>query len=78
MVTARWWPSVGGIETHARQWARWLQAQGVAVEILCLDDDSELRPFETSVSDDEGLSVTRVAYRYEDHETYEFYKRLYD
>ena len=70
MVTARWWPSVGGIETHARQWARWLRARGVRVEVLCLDDDPLQSPFDVRVVDDDGVRVTRVAYRYHDHETF--------
>lgn len=70
LVTARWWPSVGGIETHARQLARWLQARGVRVEVLCLDDDPLKSPFDVRASDDDGVRVTRVAYRYHDHETF--------
>ena len=70
LVTARWWPSIGGIETHARQLACWLRARGVRVEVLCLDDSPEHAPFEVRTSDDDGVRVTRVAYRYQDHETY--------
>jgi len=69
MVTARWWPEVGGIETHARQLARWLVEYGFKVEVLCLDGDQGLEPFEEHESDDEGVRVRRVAYRYQDHET---------
>ena len=69
MVTAHWWPEVGGIETHARQLARWLLGRGVRVNVLCLDDDPDASPFETCESDDEGVRVRRVAYRYHDHQT---------
>jgi len=69
MVTARWWPEVGGVETHARQVAQWLVERGVRVEVLCLDADPERAPFEESERSDEGVRVRRVAYRYQDHET---------
>jgi len=69
MVTARWWPEVGGIETHARQLAKWLVGQGLKVEVLCLDGDPGREAFEEHESDDEGVRVRRVAYRYQDHET---------
>ena len=69
MVTAHWWPEVGGIETHTRQLARWLLGRGVRVDVLCLDDDPDASPFETCESDDEGIRVRRVAYRYHDHQT---------
>ena len=69
MLTTRWWPHVGGIETHTRQLARWLLGRGVRVEVLCLDDDPKRALYEESESHDEGVRVRRVAYRYQDHET---------
>ena len=42
---------------------------GVRVNVLCLDDDPDASPFETCESDDEGVRVRRVAYRYHDHQT---------
>ena len=69
MVTARWWPEVGGVETHARQVAKWLVERGVRVEVLCLDGDPERAPFEEHELEDEGVHVRRVVYRFQDHET---------
>jgi len=69
LVTARWWPEVGGVETHARQLASWLAARGVRVEVLCMDADPERAAFETHDERDGAVSVRRVAYRYQDHET---------
>jgi len=68
MVTHRWWPSVGGIETHTRQLARWLLGRGVRVEVLCLDEDPDAVPFSVVESDDGGVRQRRIAYRYQDHE----------
>lgn len=70
MVTARWWPQVGGIETHARQLARWLVGRGVRVEVLCLDDGGELEAFAEVDSQDGKVGVRRVAYRYQDHRNF--------
>jgi glycosyltransferase involved in cell wall biosynthesis len=69
MVTARWWPEVGGVETHARQIAKWLVERGIRVEVLCLDGDPERAFFEEQEFADEGVRVRRVAYRFQDHET---------
>ena len=69
MVTAGWWPKVGGIETHARQLAQWLQGRGVRVEVLCLDDDPDAAPFAEHESDDGGIRVRRISYCYHDHQS---------
>jgi len=68
LITARWWPEVGGVETHARQVARWFVERGVRVEVLCMDATPGLEPYEACDERDGEVRVRRIAYRYEDHE----------
>jgi glycosyltransferase involved in cell wall biosynthesis len=56
MVTPRYFPLMGGVETHVYEVARRLAARGVDVTVLTTDPTGELAARETS----EGVSIIRV------------------
>ena len=62
-----WYPDVGGVESHTRLLARELGRRGHRVHALCLDY-SEREPYSITTSTVEGVEVSRMAYRYHDHQ----------
>jgi len=56
LVTARYAPFMGGIETHTREVGRRLAASGLDVTVLTADPGGRLPKFETR----DGLSIRRV------------------
>ena len=62
-----WFPDAGGVESHTRDLARELGKRGHRVRALCLDTREGLEPWTTATSEVEGVTVTRMAYRYHDH-----------
>src|SRR5947209_1180495 len=55
-ITPRFYPSVGGIETHVREVARRLPAHGIASEVLTADETARLAADEVV----DGVHVHRV------------------
>ena len=62
-----WFPDAGGVESHTRDLARELGKRGHRVRALCLDTREGLEPWTTRDHEVEGVTVTRMAYRYHDH-----------
>lgn len=62
-----WWPDPGGVESHTRDLARELATRGHRVHVLCLDGREGRDPYTITTSDEDGVEVRRMAYRYHDH-----------
>jgi glycosyltransferase involved in cell wall biosynthesis len=56
MVTPRYWPLMGGVETHVFEVARRLVRRGVSITVLTTDPSGQLLPDEVM----EGIQVRRV------------------
>lgn len=66
-LCAGYWPDVGGIESHVQDLARRLAPRGHALHAMALTY-ADAEPFSLVESEVEGVVVTRVAYRYHDHD----------
>ncbi|MBM3978311.1 MAG: glycosyltransferase, partial [Planctomycetes bacterium] len=62
-----WPPDQGGVESHAQDLARALARRGHRVHVLALDYRAEIAPYTVTLSESEGVTVRRFAYRYHDH-----------
>jgi glycosyltransferase involved in cell wall biosynthesis len=62
-----WYPDIGGVESHTRDLARELGARGHRLRALVLDGADGLVPYALAVREQDGVRVTRMAYRYHDH-----------
>ena len=62
-----WKPDVGGVESHTHELARELGRRGHRVAALALDMAEGREPYSTATREQEGVRVTRLAYRYHDH-----------
>jgi glycosyltransferase involved in cell wall biosynthesis len=62
-----WHPDIGGVESHTRDLARELGTRGHRLQALALDMAEGLEPYTTAARPDEGVQVTRMAYRFHDH-----------
>ncbi|TWI66067.1 rhamnosyl/mannosyltransferase [Desulfobotulus alkaliphilus] len=58
LVTKFYPPSIGGIETAVQQYARWYQAMGFRVQVLCCANERCMR---TSMEEIEGIRIIRCA-----------------
>jgi len=65
-VCQGWPPDAGGVESHASDLARALIERGHRVHVLCLDYAEGKDAYATHDSVADGVSVRRMAYRYQD------------
>lgn len=56
LVAPRYWPSLGGVETHVAEVAPRLARQGIDVTVLCVEDSGRLPAFEER----DGVRIRRV------------------
>jgi glycosyltransferase involved in cell wall biosynthesis len=62
-----WFPDIGGVESHTRDLARELGRRGHRLRALVLDGAEGLEPYSLATREQDGVRVTRMAYRYHDH-----------
>jgi len=65
-VCQAWAPAAGGIETHTMDLARELMRRGHELCVLCLDGSPGLEPYSVRDGTQDGVSVRRMAYAYQD------------
>jgi len=54
-VCPRYYPDIGGVETHVKAISEWLVKNGLAVEVICTDPSSKLR----KKDEVNGIKITR-------------------
>ncbi len=67
LICQGWTPDPGGVESHTRDLAVALAAAGHHVHALCLDYGEGREPYTVTKHEVDGVSVTRMAYLYQDH-----------
>jgi len=67
ILSARYEPAIGGVETHTRTLAAELVARGHRVFVLCLDDERSEPLFSMREELRDDVRVRRAAYAYQDH-----------